>query len=66
MPTPRGGDPGRGSTQTELATSITATTDEPRRILRRARRVLGAELGHDRVNPELLAAAELVLEAGGR
>jgi hypothetical protein len=42
------------------------TPDETRRILRRAARVLRAAAAQRDPDPELLAAALLVCEAGGR
>ena len=39
---------------------------EARRVVRRARRVLGAALGRRVLDPDLLAAASLVVEVGGR
>ena len=54
----------------ELATPSTPTlrdaTDEQRRLLKRARRVIGAALAQRDPDPELVAAAALVCEAGGR
>jgi hypothetical protein len=42
------------------------THAEHRRTLRKARRVLGAALAQRNVDPELVAAAQMIIEAGER
>jgi hypothetical protein len=46
-------------------TTVRTVADE-RRTIRRAVRVLRAALGRGDVDPDVLAAAEMLLEVGGR
>jgi hypothetical protein len=65
-PSRAAGGSSENRTEEDLRSTIAAATDESRRTLKRARRVIGAALAQAEPDLELVCAAELVILAGGR